>query len=1225
MEHTWITVEGNEAVAHIAYALSEVIAIYPITPSTPMGELADAWSAAGRANLWGTVPLVIEMQSEGGAAGTLHGALQTGALATTFTASQGLLLMIPNMYKIAGELTSAVFHVAARSLAAQGLSIFGDHSDVMATRATGFALLASNSVQEAQDLALIAHAATLQARIPFLHFFDGFRCSHEINKIEQIQREEIQMMIDDALVQAHRARALSPEHPFIRGTAQNPDVYFQARETVNTYYQACPDIVQQTMDCFAAQVGRQYHLFDYVGAPDAERVLVLMGSGAETAQATVEHLVAQGEKVGVIKVHLFRPFSVAHFLQALPSTVKTIAALDRTKEPGSIGEPLYLDVVTAVDEGRDRAQPSHPHIIGGRYGLSSKEFTPAMVKGIFDEMQKAEPKKHFTIGIIDDVTHTSLTYDATFSIERQETVQCVFWGLGSDGTVGANKNSIKIIGEETENHAQGYFVYDSKKAGSVTISHLRFGPQPIHAPYLIGIDQANFVACHQFALLERFDVLKYARSGGVFLLDSLYGPADVWEHLPLEIQQGIREKQLHFYVINAHKVASATGMGGRINTVMQTCFFALSGILPKEQAITQIKHSIRKTYSKRGEAVVQRNFQAVDETLAHLYEVSIPTREKMPMAIGITGTGGDTASAKTSPQRTPIPLPMLTRRPAVSAEAPDFVRQVLGPMIAGEGDTLPVSALPVDGTYPSGTACWEKRNIALELPVWDPDLCIQCGKCVMVCPHAVIREKVYSPNLVEGAPTTFLSTEAHFKEFPGMKYTLQVSPEDCTGCGLCVQACPVKDKRQTGHRAINMAPQPPLREQEKVNWEFFLTLPEVDPAHLNLAAIKDSQLVRPLFEFSGACSGCGETPYIKLATQLFGDRMIVANATGCSSIYGGNLPTTPWTVNHEGKGPAWSNSLFEDNAEFGLGMRITLDKQLEYASELLTQCAAIVGQDLVQDLSNADQSTEVGIRAQRERVALLKQRLQHSIDETKQNQQVKNLLSLADAFVKKSVWIIGGDGWGYDIGFGGLDHVLASGHNVNVLILDTEVYSNTGGQASKSTPRAAVAKFAAHGKAMPKKDLGMLAMTYGSIYVAHVAMGANDQQTLHAFLEAEAYDGPSLIIAYSHCIAHGIDMNKGLNQQKLAVQTGYWPLYRYNPDLVQVGKNPFTLDSKAPTLSLEQYAYNETRYRMLLQSDERRAQTLMAQAKHDVQERWQQYQQLATTVHHEEKKEESNG
>ncbi|HLZ59100.1 MAG TPA: pyruvate:ferredoxin (flavodoxin) oxidoreductase [Ktedonosporobacter sp.] len=1228
MERNWITVEGNEAVANIAYALSEVIAIYPITPSTPMGELADAWSAAGKPNRWGTVPLVIEMQSEGGAAGAIHGALQTGALATTFTASQGLLLMIPNMYKIAGELTPLVFHVAARSLAAQGLSIFGDHSDVMATRATGFAQLASNSVQEAQDLALIAHAATLKTRVPFLHFFDGFRTSHEINKIEQLNREEIGEMIDDALVQAHRNRALSPDHPFIRGTAQNPDVYFQARESVNPSYQACPDIVQQTMYRFAEQVGRQYRLFDYVGAPDAERVIVLMGSGAETIQATVNHLVVQGEKVGVVKVRLFRPFSVAHFLQALPSTVKTIAALDRTKEPGSIGEPLYLDVVTAINEGRttDHGPSHHPRIIGGRYGLSSKEFTPAMVKGIFDEMQKHEPKLHFTIGITDDVTHTSLAYDASFSIERADTVQCVFWGLGSDGTVGANKNSIKIIGEETENDAQGYFVYDSKKSGSITISHLRFGPQSIHAPYLIGAHQANFVACHQFSLLERSDVLKYARPGGVFLLDSLYDAEQVWGHLPIEVQQAIQEKQLHFYVINAHKVTNETGMGGRINTVMQTCFFALSGVLPKEQAIAQIKKSIQKTYSKRGEAVVQRNFRAVDETLAHLSEVAVPTRESILQGVGKAWGNGEEVSSR--PSHKAIPLPMLTRRPPVPDSAPEFVRRVLGPMIAGDGDSLPVSALPVDGTYPSGTACFEKRNIALELPVWDPDICIQCGKCVMVCPHAVIREKVYSPDLLEDAPSIFLSTEAHFKEFPGMKYTLQVSPEDCTGCSLCVQACPVKDKRQTGRRAINMAPQPPLREQESANWEFFLALPEVDHTHLNLSAIKNSQLLMPLFEFSGACSGCGETPYIKLATQLFGDRMIVANATGCSSIYGGNLPTTPWTANHEGRGPAWSNSLFEDNAEFGLGMRVTLDKHLEYASELLARCRDSVGNDLVEHLLHTDQSTEAGIQKQREQVALLKHRLQHAIAETLQDQSahrstLQNLLNLADVLVKRSVWTIGGDGWAYDIGFGGLDHVLASGRNVNVLVLDTEVYSNTGGQSSKSTPRAAVAKFAARGKATAKKDLGMLAMAYGSVYVARIAMGANDQQTLRAFLEAEAYDGPSLIIAYSHCIAHGIDMNKGLEQQKLAVQTGYWPLYRYNPALAESGKNPFVLDSKAPALPLEQYAYNETRYRVLLQSDEPRAEALMTLAKQDVQDRWEQYQQLADQPQHEEKRKEN--
>jgi pyruvate-ferredoxin/flavodoxin oxidoreductase len=1218
MKRSWVTLEGNEAVATVAYAFSEIAAIYPITPSTPMGELADAWSATGRKNLWGTVPLVIEMQSEGGAAGALHGALQTGALATTFTASQGLLLMIPNMYKIAGELTSVVFHVAARSLAAQGLSIFGDHSDVMATRATGFALLASGSVQEAQDLALIAHAATLQTRVPFLHFFDGFRTSHEIDKIEQLTQDDLRAMIDDAWVQAHRARGLSPEHPFIRGTAQNPDVYFQARESVNPYYLACPTIVQQTMKRFAALVGRQYSLFDYVGAPDADRVIVLMGSGAETVQSTVEHLVERGEKVGIVKVRLFRPFSVEHFLQALPPTVQDIAMLDRTKEPGSIGEPLYMDVVSALSEGRATGRwhdLSAPHVIGGRYGLSSKEFTPAMVKGIFDEMLRDEPKNHFTIGITDDVTHTSLTYDPSFTIGPRETVQCVFWGVGSDGTVGANKNSIKIIGEETENYAQGYFVYDSKKSGSVTISHLRFGPQPIHAPYLIGQNQAHFVACHQFSLLERFDVLKYARPGGIFLLDSFYEAEEVWGHLPREAQQEIREKHLHLYAINAHQVASATGMGGRINTVMQTCFFALSGVLPKEEAIAHIKQSIRKTYSKRGEAVVERNFRAVDETLAHLCEVPLPTEEALQLVL----QGNGTSAHQSIQQHRAIPLPMLTRRPPVPEDAPEFVQRVLGPMIGGEGDTLPVSALPIDGTYPSGTARFEKRNIALEMPVWDPDICIQCGKCVMVCPHAVIREKVYDPALLTDAPETFHTTEARFKEFPGMNYTLQVSPEDCTGCRLCVEACPVKDKRQVGHKAINMAPQPPLRERESTNWEFFLTLPEVDPAHLNVAAIKNSQLLTPLFEFSGACSGCGETPYIKLATQLFGDRMLVANATGCSSIYGGNLPTTPWTFNREGRGPAWSNSLFEDNAEFGLGMRVTLDKQQEYVCEVLSQQREHIGSDLVDALLDADQSTPAGIQAQRERVADLKRRLRTLSEKKDGSSQtvssLKNLLSLADALVQRSVWIIGGDGWAYDIGFGGLDHVLASGRNVNVLVLDTEVYSNTGGQASKSTPRAAVAKFAARGKATAKKDLGLLAMAYGTVYVARVAMGANDQQTLRAFLDAEAYDGPSLIIAYSHCIAHGIDMSKGMTQQKLAVQTGYWPLYRYNPARLSEGKPALTLDSKEPTLPLEEYAYNETRYRMLVQSNELRADTLMQLAKKDVSDRWQQYQQMSEGVH----------
>lgn len=1199
------TIEGNEAVARVAYACSDIAAIYPITPSTPMGEFADAWQAAGRTNLWGTVPRIVEMQSEGGAAGALHGALQTGALATTFTASQGLLLMIPNMYKIAGELSPTVFHVAARTLATQGLSIFGDHSDVMATRATGFALLASRSVQEAQDLALIAHASTLATRVPFVHFFDGFRTSHEVNTVALLDQEEIRAMIDEELIEAHRARALSPDHPFIRGTAQNPDVFFQARESVNPFYQACPAIVQQMMDRFATLIGRQYRLFDYTGAPDAEHVVVLMGSGAETVEETVHSLAARGEKVGVISVHLFRPFSVAHFLQVLPSTARVVAVLDRTKEPGSVGEPLYLDVAAAIKEGASTGLTTR--ILGGRYGLGSKEFTPGMVKGIFDEMQKAEPKQHFTIGITDDVTHTSLAYDPTFTLEYPGTVQCVFWGLGSDGTVGANKNSIKIIGEETDNYAQGYFVYDSKKSGSVTISHLRFGPQPVRAPYLIGNNQADFLACHQFTLLERFDVLKYAKTGGVCLLDSLYGPDQVWHHLPHEVQQAIVDKQLHLYVINAHRVAGETGMGGRINTVMQTCFFALSGVLPREQAIEHIKQRIRKTYSKRGEMVVQRNFQAVDEALAHLYEVPILTGEAQYALENQT-------SVVSAYQHRPVSLPILIRRPPVEQEAPAFVRQVLGPMIAGDGDMLPVSALPCDGTYPSGTARYEKRNIALEIPVWDPEICIQCGKCVMVCPHAVIREKVYDPTLLENAPIAFQATDARFKEFPGQKYTLQVSPEDCTGCALCVEACPVKNKQQVGRKAINMVPQPPLREQEKANWAFFQTLPDIDPTSLNLAALKNAQLLPPLFEFSGACSGCGETPYIKLATQLFGDRMLVANATGCSSIYGGNLPTTPWAQNDEGRGPAWSNSLFEDNAEFGLGMRIALDKQFEYANEVLARYSATIGEDLVRAMTQADQATEAGIRAQRERVVLLKQRLQHALQDAtldaEERTHLLQLLSLADLFVRKSVWIIGGDGWAYDIGFGGLDHVLASGYNVNVLVLDTEVYSNTGGQASKATPRAAVAKFAARGKATAKKDLGLLAMAYGNVYVARVAMGASDQQTLHAFREAEAYDGPSLIIAYSHCIAHGIEMTRGLEQQKLAVQTGYWPLYRYNPALVAEGKNPFILDSKAPTLSLEQYAYNEARYRMLLHSDEPRAEALMQQAKRDVQERFTYYQHL---------------
>ncbi len=1169
-----VTIDGNEATASVAHRVNEVIAIYPITPSSAMGEFADEWSARGKKNIWGTVPLVIEMQSEGGAAGTVHGALQTGALTTTFTASQGLLLMIPNMYKIAGELTSTVFHVAARAIAAQGLSIFGDHQDVMAVRQTGWALLGSGSVQEAHDFAIISAAATLKSRIPFLHFFDGFRTSHEVAKIEQLTDDDLRLMVDDDLVRAHRARALTPDRPVLRGTAQNPDVYFQGRETVNPFYAAVPGIVEEAMQKFARLTGRYYSLFDYIGDPDAERVVILMGSGGETAEATVRALAAQDEKVGAIRVRLFRPFSVKHFIDALPQTVKSVAVLDRTKEPGAAGEPLYQDVINALFEsGRTNVR-----VIGGRYGLSSKEFTPAMVKSVFDELAKPAPKNHFTIGIIDDVSHTSLDYDPSFSIEFPETVRCVFFGLGADGTVGANKNSIKIIGEETDNNAQGYFVYDSKKSGTLTTSYLRFGPKPLQAPYLIAPNTSNFVACHQFSFLERYDMLKYAMPGGIFLLNSIYGVEEVWDKLPAEVQQAIIEKKLRFYNINAYDVAEKTGMGSRVNTIMQTCFFAISGVLPREQAIAEIKHMIEKTYGKRGEAIVQKNFEAVDATLANLFEVKVPEQA---------------TSA-------------LTRRAAVSANAPGFVKDVLGAMITYDGDLVPVSAMPVDGTFPTGTTQWEKRNIALEIPVWEPDLCIQCGKCVFVCPHAVIRHKVYDKALLPKAPETFKSTEAKFKEFPGMAYTIQVAPEDCTGCTLCVEACPAKDKTQVGRRAINMAPQPPLRESEAANWDFFLELPEVDRTTLTPNTIKNSQLLQPLFEFSGACSGCGETPYVKLVSQLFGDHMIVANATGCSSIYGGNLPTTPWSVNKDGRGPAWSNSLFEDNAEFGLGMRLTLDKQIEYVREILPGFTSILGETLVHDLLSANQSTDAGIKQQRDRVDALKGKLAGNPDT-----KAKDLLSLADVLVKKSVWIMGGDGWAYDIGYGGLDHVMASGRNVNILVLDTEVYSNTGGQASKSTPRGAVAKFAMAGKGISKKDLGLLAMSYGYVYVARVAMGANDQHTLKAILEAEAYDGPSLIIAYSHCIAHGIDMAKGLEQQKLAVNTGHWPLFRYNPALTLEGKNPLTIDSKEPNTPLEQYVYNETRYRMLLQADEERAEMLLKQAKHDIKSRWQFFQQMA--------------
>lgn len=1188
-ERERITVDGNEAAASVAFRLNEVVAIYPITPSSAMGEWADQWATEHKKNLWGTTPLVVEMQSEGGAAGTVHGALTSGALTTTFTASQGLLLMIPNMFKIAGELTSTVFHVAARTLATHALSIFGDHSDVMTARATGWAMLCANSVQEVHDFALISTAATLEARVPFIHFFDGFRTSHEVMKIEALADNDLRAMIDDALVREHRARGLTPEHPVLRGSAQNPDVFFQGREAANPYYHVCPAIVQNAMDRFADLTGRQYRLFEYVGTPDAERVIVMMGSGAETVEETVATLTAQGEKIGVLKVRLYRPFSAKHFVGALPATARTIAVLDRCKEPGALGEPLYQDVLAALMENWTAAMPK---VIGGRYGLSSKEFTPAMAKAVFDELKHNPPKNHFTVGIVDDVSHTSLAVDAAFSTEDPQTVRCVFYGLGADGTVGANKNSIKIIGEETDFQAQGYFVYDSKKSGSTTISHLRFGPKPIHSTYLIS--QANFMACHQFNFLNKFDMLRNAAPGAVFLLNSPYGPDKVWEKLPPSVQAQILEKSIRLFVIDGYKVAQATGMGGRINTIMQTCFFAISGVLPRETAIEAIKHAIEKTYGKRGEAVVRKNFEAVDQTLAYLSEV--PTAGLKVTAV----------SAK--------PL-------AVPAEAPEFVQNVTAKMLAGLGDELPVSAMPVDGVFPTGTTQWEKRNIALEVPVWDPNVCIQCGKCVFVCPHAVIREKIYEPQHLDGAPSTFKSAPAKWKEFEGWRYTLQISADDCTGCSLCVEACPAKNKSQARLKAINMTPlqsengdraSPDLRQTENENWQFFQKLPEVDRRTLNVSSVKDSQLLQPLFEFSGACAGCGETPYLKLLTQLFGERAVVANATGCSSIYGGNLPTTPWAKNNAGRGPAWANSLFEDNAEFGLGFRLTLDKQIEYVHELLQRLAGVIGEGLVTGLLSADQTNETGIHEQRARVQLLKNTLTELLlkAESEYQAEARNLLSLADVLIKRSVWIVGGDGWAYDIGYGGLDHVLATGRNVNILVLDTEVYSNTGGQASKATPRGAVAKFAAAGKGQAKKDLGMMAMAYGSVYVARVAMGANDAQTIKAFLEAEAYDGPSLIVAYSHCIAHGYDLRYGLDQQKKAVQTGYWPLYRYNPALAAEGHS-FTLDSKAPSLPLREYIYNETRYKMLTQTDEARAEQLYKEAQADVQRRWKQYEQLA--------------
>ena len=1183
MQRERVTIDGNEAAAYVAFKTNEIIAIYPITPSSPMGEFADSWATAKEKNIWGMTPVVREMQSEGGAAGSVHGTLQSGALTTTFTASQGLLLMIPNMFKIAGELTSTVFHIAARTIASHALSIFGDHSDVMTARSTGWAMLFANSIQEVMDFALISQASTLQTRVPFLHVFDGFRTSHEVMKIAKLTDDDIRAMIDSELVRAHRERALTPDRPVIRGTAQNPDVFFQSRERVNVYYQETPSAFQAIMDKFAERVGRQYHLFDYVGTPDAERVIVMMGSGCETAEETVSALCDRGEKVGLIKVRLFRPFSAKHLVAALPTTAKRIAVLDRTKEPGAAGEPLYQDVITSISESRMRGESFHSpalQVFCGRYGLASKEFTPAMVKGVFDELKQECPKNHFTVGIVDDISLTSLTYDAGFSTEPDDQVRAVFWGLGSDGTVSANKNSIKIIGEQTANYAQGYFVYDSKKAGAVTISHLRFGPRPIQSAYLI--QRATFVAVHQFNFLERYDVLDVADTGATLLLNSPYSAEDVWDNLPRSVQKIIILKKLKFYVINAYEVARQTGMGARINTIMQTCFFAISGVLPKDEAIEKIKQSIKKSYGNRGEVVVKQNYKAVDAAVDHLSEVTLPS--------SITSN--------------------FDLSPTVPAHAPYFVQNVTAAMIAGKGDSLPVSAFPADGTYPVGTAQWEKRNIALEVPVWEPDLCIQCGKCVMVCPHSTIRAKVVNESALAEAPAEFKRMPAKWRELEEHLYTIQVAVEDCTGCRLCVEVCPAKDKSNVSRKALNMHPQPPLREKERINWNYFLRLPDRPKSDgLRFNTIKNLQLLQPLFEFSGACSGCGETPYIKLVTQLFGDRAIIANATGCSSIYGGNLPTTPFTANRDGRGPAWSNSLFEDNAEFGLGMRLALDQQNSYARQLIERLNAQIGGPLVECLLGTDQTTDEGLNILRECVAALKAKLRDV-----QHPEARDLLTICDALVNKSVWIIGGDGWAYDIGYGGLDHVLASGQNVNVLVLDTEVYSNTGGQASKSTPMAAVAKYAAGGKSTWKKDLGLMAMSYGNVYVAKVAVGANDIHTLKAFLEAESHDGPSLIIAYSHCIAHGIDMTRGMTQQKLAVDSGSWPLYRYDPRLASEGKNPFQLDSKQPGIPLRDYIYTEGRYRILQQSDPVTAKALLDQAQHQVKERWQYYKQLSEIV-----------
>jgi pyruvate-ferredoxin/flavodoxin oxidoreductase len=1193
MTKSYATIDGNEAVARVAYKLNEVIAIYPITPSSNMGEWADAWMSENKPNLWGTVPSVTQMQSEGGAAAAVHGALQTGALSTTFTASQGLLLMIPNLYKIAGELTSFVLHVSARSLATHALSIFGDHSDVMAARATGFAFLCSASVQESHDFALISHAATLEARVPFMHFFDGFRTSHEVQKVELLSDEDLQSFIPQSLVFAHRQRCLTPDKPVLRGTAQNPDVYFQSREGANPYYNVCADIVQKIMDKFGERTGRYYKLYEYHGSTDAERVIVIMGSGCETVHETVDYLNNQGEKVGVVKVRLFRPFDVSRFIEALPNSVKSIAVLDRTKEAGSAGEPLYLDVVTAIYEGWKKT--TFPKIVGGRYGLSSKEFTPAMVKSVFDNLTEIKPKNHFTIGINDDVTFTSLNFDPNFSTEPDHVVRAMFYGLGSDGTVGANKNSIKIIGEGTENNAQGYFVYDSKKSGSMTVSHLRFGTGKIRSTYLI--DKANFIGCHHWGFVETIDILKAAAPGATLLLNSPYDADHVWENLPPKVQQQIIDKNLKVYAINASQVAKNSGMGHRINTIMQVCFFALAGVLPEKAAIAKIKQAIEKTYGKKGAEVVNMNLKAVDNTLENLHKVGNRSL--------VRGNREETQLAITKPK---------------------FIENVLSKIMVWEGDDLPVSALPADGTFPSGTAKWEKRNVAEEIPVWDGDVCVQCGKCVMVCPHAAIRAKAYQPSELVNAPITFKSTNSKDKNFANQKFTIQVAPEDCTGCEICVSVCPAKNKAEPTLKAINMSPQLPLREQERENWNFFLSLPNPDRTKLKVNQIRQQQLQEPLFEFSGACAGCGETPYLKLLTQLFGDRSLVANATGCSSIYGGNLPTTPWSQNAEGRGPAWSNSLFEDNAEFGFGYRLSIDKQAEFAAELLSQLSNEIGDNLVNAILKAEQKTEADIWDQRERIVILKHKLQEILNadehrytqiESKNirvNQRLsafENLKSLADYLVKKSVWIVGGDGWAYDIDFGGIDHVISTGRNVNILVMDTEVYSNTGGQSSKATPKAAVAKYATGGKPAPKKDLGLMAMTYGNVYVASVALGAKDEHTLKAFLEAEAFDGPSIIIAYSHCIAHGIDMTTGLHQQKALVDSGRWLLYRYNPALQNEGKNPLQLDMKAPSESVEKSMYQENRFKMLTKSKPEVAKLLLEQAQMEVNARWEMYQYLA--------------